>query len=223
MKYKSLFLVVLLFVSVLLCAEKAGSVKFVMGNVKYKPNNNSAFVKLRLNDALQMDGTLKIEMDSEIEILWTDNTTSNFKDNQTVQIRSMYEKTHKRSSWINTLKDRVNQLSLDNKQEAISVAGVRRDEAEVKTESELYWDAGSPVSLDKAVELFELQKYTDAIPLFLKVIEQGPLQRNAETARGYLILGYDKINDLKNRDLQIQKLQEDFPNSTLMDNLDIKK
>lgn len=208
--------------SSVLSAEKAGVVKFILGEAKYKYNNNAAFKHIGLNDEIFMEGILKTELDSEVGIQWTDNTTANLKGNQTILVRKLYDQTHKTTAWSKLLQDRLMLFSLQTKQVASSVAGIRRDEVEVKAENELYWDMEKPVRLDEAVELYQQQEFIEAIKLFLEIIEQAPLQKEAETARGYLILCYDKTNDHANRDLQIQKLKDDFPDSTLLEKLDIK-
>jgi hypothetical protein len=188
--------------------------------VMYKANASSAYIRADLNQPIASEGWLKIDLDSEAEILWTDdNTTSLLTANQQISINALMTQIHQNSSWSNSLQKKIGALSLQNKQKAVTVAGVRRDEVEIKTESELYWDVEPLTSMDEAMASFQQGKYADAIKLFLAIVEQAPLRKDAETARGYLILCYDKTANKQGIALQIQKLKTDFPNSTLLESL----
>jgi tetratricopeptide (TPR) repeat protein len=222
MKLTMLLLVLLYLISFLFAADNTGIVKYVCGEVKYKAGNSAKFTNLSINDTVQLNGTIKTGLDSEVEIKWSDKTVSKLSANKTSLVSALYDETHKSGNWKGKLNDKLNQLSLQNKQKSTTVAGVRRDEAEVKVESDLYWDTEPMIALDKAVEVFQKQKYAEAIPLFLQIIEQAPLNKAAESSRGYLIISYNETGDKDQRDFQIQKLKEDFPNSILIESLDIK-
>lgn len=223
MKKIIVLLVLLYMVSCLFAADNKGIVKYLCGEVKYKAGNSAKFINLSINDTVQLNGTIKTGLDSEVEIKWSDKTVSKLSANKTSLVSALYDETHKSGNWKGKLNDKLNQLSLQNKQKSTTVAGVRRDEAEVKVESELYWDTEPMIALDKAVEIFQKQKFAEAIPLFLQIIEQAPLNKAAESSRGYLIISYNETGDKDQRDFQLQKLKEDFPNSILIESLDIKE
>lgn len=221
---KSIVLILLLLICMtnLLFAEKAGEVKFVCGDVKYKSPNSSKFTKISIKDIIDMNGVLKTEMDSEVEIKWLDNTTSTVSANKTVSVKKVYDESRKSKSRFNKLEDKLNQLSMQNKQTASTVAAIRRDEAEDKVESELYWDVDPAISLNSAIELYQQQKLEDATKIFQKIVEQAPLSKDAENSIGYLIIIFDKTGDQKNLDLYKKKLHDDFPNSQFKDLVDNK-
>jgi len=200
-------------------AEKVGTLRYIMGKVMYKATTNAAYTKAVINQTIVSEGWLKIDLDSEAEILWSDNTTSLLTTNQQTSISALMAQARKNSSWSNSLQKKINALSLQTKQPAVTVAGVRRDEVEIKTESELFWAAETLIPIDDAITLFQAEKYSEAVKQFLAIVEQAPLRKDAETARGYLILCYDKLGDKKNLTLQIQKIKSDFPNSSLIENL----
>lgn len=221
---KSIVLILLLLICMtnLLFAEKAGEVKFVCGDVKYKSPNSAKFTKISIKDIIDMNGVLKTEMDSEVEIKWLDNTTSTVSANKTVSVKKVYDESRKSKSRFNKLEDKLNQLSMQNKQTASTVAAIRRDEAEDKVESELYWDVDPAISLNSAIELYQQQKLEDATKIFQKIVEQAPLSKDAENSIGYLIIIFDKTGDQKNLDLYKKKLHDDFPNSQFKDLVDNK-
>lgn len=216
---QTIIIITFCLIAITLQAEKAGTLHFIMGKVMYKANTNTAYVPAEINQAISREGWLKTELDSEAEILWTDNTTSTVQANQQISINTLITQAHKSGSWSNNLQQKVSALSLQNKQKATSVAGVRRDEVELKAESELYWDMEPLESIDDAISLFQQEKYSNAAKAFQKVVEQAPLRKEAETSHGYLILCYEKLGDKKNLELQIQKLRADFPNSPLLESL----
>lgn len=222
MKYIILAFIILYLASCLCAADNTGVVKYVCGDVKYKASNSTKFVNLSINDKVQLNGTIKTGLDSEVEIKWSDKTVSKLAANKTSLVSTLYDDAHKTGNWKGKLGDKLNQLSLQNKQKSTTVAGVRREEADVKVESDLYWDTEPMPSLEKAVEIFQKQKYEEAIPLFLQIIEQAPLNKAAESSRGYLIISYNETGDVAKRDYHIQKLKEDFPNSILIESLDIQ-
>ena len=205
--------------SLTLHAEKVGTLRYLMGKIMYKATASSAYTKAVINQPITMEGWLKIDLDSEAEILWNDNTTSLLAANQQTSIKALMTQVRKNSSWSNSLQKKINALSLQTKQPAVTVAGVRREEVDIKAESELYWAVDTLIPLDDAINLFQAEKYSEAVKQFLEIVEQAPLRKDAETARGYLILCYDKLGDKQNLTFQIQKIKSDFPNSTLIENL----
>jgi hypothetical protein len=104
-----------------------------------------------------------------------------------MSIKSLYDLAHEKRGWTTQIKDKAKNMGLQQKNRA-EVAGIRRDEVELKSESELYWDADPMVSVFDVIALYEQHKLSEAIPLFKTVIEQGPLHKDAEMAIVFLSL-----------------------------------
>jgi hypothetical protein len=75
------------------------------------------------------------------------------------------------------------------------------------------------VDVDEALGKYEEEKYLEAMPLLLKVIEQDPLNHDAEISHLALILIYEELGEIAKRDKQITILKKDFPSSQFIQDL----
>ncbi len=66
-------------------------------------------------------------------------------------------------------------------------------------------------------------KIISLIEIFEKVIEQSPLDKDAELSHICLIMIYDELGDKVNLHKHIKQLKEDFPDSSVPDSLPLKK
>jgi tetratricopeptide (TPR) repeat protein len=202
-----------------LCAQNLGVIRFVLGDVQYRSNQNSPWKTAALNQAIEPGSILKTGLDSSVEILWSTNMSSNIGAGKSIVSKDLYDEVHKKQQWVKQLKDKASNLSLQSKQKATTVAGIRRDEVEIKSQSDLYWDMDPLQSLDEAIALFETKEFDSAIRAFDKVIDQGPLKKDAELAHTYLILIYEEQKNVNAMKKQIGVLRTDFPRSVMLDSL----
>jgi len=216
---KICFILAMLLVLVAVFAQPVGKIRYAVGDVLYRPNQNAAWKAVDLNMTVEQGGMIKTGLDSTVEILWNSNLASTVVAGKTLFIRNLHDEVHQKQKWVSQVKDKSDMLSLQSKQRASTVAGIRRDEVEIKSQSELFWDMEPLQSLDEALELFEKRDFNLAIPKFHKVIEQGPLKKDAEIAHSYLILIYEEQKNLPAMKKQIGILREDFPRSAILDSL----
>jgi len=201
-----------------LLAINTGTIRFIKGEVLYRPNTNAQWRVPKIKETVEMNGTIKTGIDSSVEILWNDNTISKLEAKREFTIKTLWDLAHDKKEWTGQVKDKINSFCLQQKNRA-EVAGIRKEEAEVKTESELFWDVDPLVDVFDAVELMEKKEYITAIPLFEKVIEQAPLNKDAELALACLILIYSEQKDPKLMSKYIGILKQDFPQSTFIESL----
>lgn len=202
-----------------LCAQNLGVIRFVLGDVQYRSNQNSPWKTATLNGVIEPNSIIRTGLDSSVEILWSSNLSSSITAGKSVTLRDLYDEVHKKQQWVTQLKDKASNLSLQSKQRATTVAGIRRDEVEIKSQGDLFWDMDPLQNLDEAIALFESQNYTAAITALKKVIDQGPLKKDAELAHTYLILIYEEQKNPALMKKQIGILRADFPRSTMLDSL----
>jgi Tfp pilus assembly protein PilF len=69
----------------------------------------------------------------------------------------------------------------------------------------------------------DIRDYTKAVEIFEKVIEQSPLDKDAELSHTCLIMIYDELGDKVNLQKHIKQLKEDFPDSSALDSLPPEK
>ena len=224
MKKSFLMIISLLLVCATVFAlEKVGVVKLVVGNANYKASNSAKLNPLNINDEIHMEGTIQTELGSKVKIQWLDKTLFTVDADQSVQVAAIYEKTHQSSSSSKKLLGKLKQLTAQNSSSPTSVAGIRRSEVEGSNESELYWAVDPQIPISKPIELFQQQLYDEAIELFQKIVEQAPLSKDAETARGFLIICFERKGDEKNKNLQLELLRKDFKDSALLESYDTKE
>ena len=198
-------------------AAQVGKIRFFSGDVQYRTNQNQAYKPASINLPISEDGCLKTGPDSYVEIVWESGITSTVNASSQVGIRKLMEDASSKQNWMNKLETKVGNLKLQNKRRASGTAGIRRDEAEVTTDSLLFWVLDPQQDINEAIDLYEMKQYTKATPLFEKVVIQAPLKRDAELAHAYLILIYNAAGDKANMQKHINALMQDFPNSATLD------
>lgn len=188
-----------------------------MGDVQYRSNQNAAFRSVELNAKVEANGFIKTGPDSEVTINWNSGLSSEIKSNKTIDISNLYNEVHKKTKWVSQLKNQASSLALYNKKETSTGGAIRRSEVVISKQSELYWVMEPLESLEDAIALFDNRKYPEAITKLQKVIEQGPLKRDAEIAHSYLIMIYEDQNNATALRKQINLLKSDFPKSSLLE------
>jgi tetratricopeptide (TPR) repeat protein len=196
-----------------------GKINFFLGEVQMKDNQNLAYKTATMNAVVHQEGYVKTGPDASLEIKWTNGCVSKVDPNKQLSIAKLLEEANANPNWRNKLANKASGLKLQSKQSAKSVAGIRRDEVEVKKESSLFWYTETPLVIDDAIAFFDNKNYTSAIPIFEGVIEQGPLKRDAELAHTYLILIYDELGDKTKMKQHVETLKADFPESSTLDSL----
>jgi len=200
-------------------ATVIGKIKFINGEAWYRDNQNKAYGKTILGAAVDSEGFIKTGLDSQVEIAWNNSMVSTLPANREVSIGKLWEEEKSKPTFKNRLLENMHNLRLQNNRRASSEAGIRREEAVVEQDNSLFWSAEEPITLDDAIALYDAGDTKKAIPAFLKVIEQGPLAKEAEMAHGYLILIYDEAGDKAKALQELNTLKEDFPESTILDKL----
>lgn len=200
-------------------ATPVGKVNFYLGDVQIKDNQNQAYRPAVLNGIVHQEGFVKTGPDASIEIKWTNGCVSKVSSNSQKSIAKLLEESNANPNWRNKLASKASNLKLQSKQSAKSVAGIRRDEVEVKKESSLFWYTETPLNLDTAQAFFDNKDYASAIPIFEGVINQGPLKKDAELSHSYLILIYDELGDKAKLKQHVDSLKADFPDSSTLDSL----
>ncbi|PKN78499.1 MAG: hypothetical protein CVU48_08185 [Candidatus Cloacimonetes bacterium HGW-Cloacimonetes-1] len=202
-----------------LAGQNLGKIRFPLGDVQYRSNSNSPWKAAALNAEIEPNSVIKTGLDSSVEILWDTNLSSTVGPNKTVTMRNLYDETNQKQKWANQVKVKASTMNLKAKQRATTVAGIRREEVEIKSQSELYWDMEPLQNIDDAIILYESQKYPEAILKFRKVIEQGPLKKAAEIAHSFLILIYKDQANTTAMKAEITTLKADFPNSEILESI----
>lgn len=210
-------------ISIQLGASQVGKIRFIIGEVQYRPNQNQPYKSAALDLPVAEDGFLKTGPDSSVEVLWTGGGTTTVPANRQVGIRKLLEEASAKQNWKNKLENKVGNLKLQNKRRASSTAGIRRDEAEVSRDSLLYWYIDEQQDIAEPITLYETKQYNKAITLFEKVIYQAPLKKDAELSHAYLILIYDALGDTAKLKKHVALLKQDFPESTTLDSLPTDK
>ncbi|MDD4309339.1 MAG: hypothetical protein PHO32_03085 [Candidatus Cloacimonetes bacterium] len=206
-----------------LTAATVGKIRFILGEVFYKETQSQIYKTAILNANVSEDGFIKTGLDASAEIEWNSGVTSTVKANTQISISKLLQQANSNPTWKNKMKESLNNLKLQNPRNASSVAGIRRDEAEVKKENSLLWFQDPLQSMEDAIALYEAKDFPKAITAFQKVINQGPLKKDAEHSHAYLIMIYDEQNDKVNQQKHIELLKSDFPDSALMENLPVDK
>jgi len=212
-------LLILLLGSTILLSAPLGKIRFLIGEVHYRKNQNAPWKSVTLNQEIELAGFIKTGPGSTAEILWNNNLSTTVTAKSQVAVKQLYDELNSQKKWVQQVKDKVSGLSLQNKQKTSTAAGIRREEAQLEIQTELYWDAVPLQDIQEAVDLFERREFNLAIPLFLLVIEQGPLAKEAELAHGYLILSYEELKNTAKRDEHIRILKTDFPQSSIIPSL----
>ncbi len=202
-----------------LSAEIVGKIRFILGEVHYKDSQNLSYKIAALNTQVNSQGYIKTGPGATAEIQWTNGSVYIVEANKQESISKLLAEANSNTNWNNKLWDKVNNLKQQNKQGARSVAGIRREEAEVKKESQLFWYMEEPPNIDSAVELYEKREFAKAIPIFEKVINYGPLKREAEMSHAYLILIYGEMKDKTKQKKHVDLLKADFPDSSMLNSL----
>jgi len=218
MKKVLLAAIILLAISVL-PAEIVGKIRFLLGEVQYKDTQNLSYKIASLNTQVNSDGFIKTGPDATAEIQWTNGSVTIVEANKQMSISKLLAEANSNTNWKNKMWDRVNNLKQQNKQGARSVAGIRREEAEVKQESQLFWYMDEVPDFDAAVVLYDKGDFSKAIPIFEDVITFAPLKREAELSHAYLILIYSELGDKVKQKKHVNLLKADFPNSPTLDSL----
>jgi len=200
-------------------ATVIGKIKFINGEAWYRDNQNKAYVKTTLGSPVDSEGFIKTGLDSEVDIAWNNNMVSTIGANREANIGKLWEEEKAKPTFKNRLLENLHNLRLQSNRRATSEAGIRREEAVVEQDNSLFWSSEDTITLDDAIAMYDAGDTKKAIPAFMKVIEQGPLAKEAEMAHGYLILIYDEAGDKTKALQELSTLKEDFPASTILDKL----
>lgn len=199
----------------ILLAAPVGKIRFLVGDVQYKEHQNAPWKKATLNQDVEPTASFKTGIDSKVEIIFSGNQSHTIEARMTLTIKKIQQDMQSQQKWTAQVREKASNMSLQNKQRNTNVAGIRREEADIK-KSDLYWYIPPRQDIQEALDLFDLKEYQKAIPKFELVIEQGPLKRDAEIARTMLILIYDELKDKPRQKSHYDALKRDFPQSELL-------
>lgn len=215
---RTLITLIIALTVVCLFSEVVGKIRFMVGEVQYKEGLNLSYKNATMNTPVHREGYFKTGPGSSVEVQWTNGSVSTVEANSQLAISKLLLDASTNANWKNKLWDKVNNLKTTNRS-ASAVAGIRREEAEVKKESELFWFQETIYYLQDAVDLYDRNEYARAIPIFEGVIQQAPLKKDAELSHAYLIMIYDELGDKVKQKKHIELLKADFPNSSTLDSL----
>lgn len=202
-----------------LAAEVVGKIYFVSGTVEYKENLNAPFKVATRNMQVHMDGYLKTGLAAKAEINFDNGARAVVEQNKNTGIRLLLEEANAQGGWSDKVKRQIKNLSLPQNRESSAVAGIRRTEAQAEKKSDYFWEIEEAADLQTAMSFYDQGKYTEAIPLLAKVIEQGPLLEDAEISHLLLAMIYEEQQNPIARDKHLSTLRKDFPHSQFLDNL----
>lgn len=215
------YLIITLFMLLILslAAQEVGKIAFFAGDVQYKTGKNTAFKKANLNMAISMDGYIKVGLAAEADIVFDNGGRHVIKQNQTVSVREIFELASQKGG-ISKLKQQVSKLSLINRPEATTTAGIRRHEVGLDGEVTYFWGDEEVPSLMQAQLFFEEEEYEQAIPLLEEVIDYDPLSEDAELGHAILIIIYEEQGKEELKDEHIGFLRRFFPQSHYLELID---
>ena len=172
---------------------------------------------------VEPEGYIKTGPDSKAEIQWNNGIKSVINANTQINISKLQADALNNPNYRINLRDRINNLRVQNeKRDANQVAGIRKKEEEIIPESELFWYS-EQYNVKDALTFMDAKNYPQAIEIFEKVIEQSPLDKDAELSHICLIMIYDELGDKVNLHKHIKQLKEDFPDSSALDSLPPEK
>ena len=213
------------FAGIILCLFPApvGKIRFLVGEVQYKTSLNLTYKPATLNMEVEPEGYIKTGPDSKAEIQWNNGIKSVINANTQINISKLQADALNNPNYRINLRDRINNLRVQNeKRDANQVAGIRKKEEEIIPESELFWYS-EQYNVKDALTFMDAKNYPQAIEIFEKVIEQSPLDKDAELSHTCLIMIYDELGDKVNLQKHIKQLKEDFPDSSALDSLPPEK
>ena len=219
-------MLIITFAGIILCLFPApvGKIRFLVGEVQYKTSLNLTYKPATLNMEVEPEGYIKTGPDSKAEIQWNNGIKSVINANTQINISKLQADALNNPNYRINLRDRINNLRVQNeKREANQVAGIRREEEEIIPESELFWYSEPKYKVKDALNYMDAKNYPQAIEIFEKVIEQSPLDKDAELSHTCLIMIYDELGDRVNLQKHIKQLKEDFPDSSALDSLPPEK
>lgn len=218
MKKLGLFVLMVGLLASITAAEVVGKIRFQIGEVQYRETQNQSYKLTTLGISIHKEGYLKTGPGSSVEVQWNNGSVSKVESNTQIAISKLLADASVSANWNSKLKARIKNLQTQ-KRSASSEAGIRREEAEVKKESQLFWYQDTIYDLQEAIDYYEQNDFTKAIPVFEGVIQQGPLKKEAELSHAYLILIYEVQGNKLKLKKHIELLKADFPNSTTLDSL----
>ena len=213
------------FAGIILCLFPApvGKIRFLVGEVQYKTSLNLTYKPATLDMEVEPEGYIKTGPDSKAEIQWNNGIKSVINANTQINISKLQADALNNPNYRINLRDRINNLRVQNeKRDANQVAGIRKKEEEIIPESELFWYS-EQYNVKDALTFMDAKNYPQAIEIFEKVIEQSPLDKDAELSHICLIMIYDEQGDKVNLQKHIKQLKEDFPDSSALDSLPPEK
>jgi len=218
-------MLIITFAGIILCLFPApvGKIRFLVGEVQYKTSLNLTYKPATLNMEVEPEGYIKTGPDSKAEIQWNNGIKSVINANTQINISKLQADALNNPNYRINLRDRINNLRVQNeKRDANQVAGIRKKEEEIIPESELFWYS-EQYNVRDALTFMDAKNYPQAIEIFEKVIEQSPLDKDAELSHICLIMIYDEQGDKVNLQKHIKQLKEDFPDSSALDSLPPEK
>ena len=190
-------MLIITFAGIILCLFPApvGKIRFLVGEVQYKTSLNLTYKPATLNMEVEPEGYIKTGPDSKAEIQWNNGIKSVINANTQINISKLQADALNNPNYRINLRDRINNLRVQNeKRDANQVAGIRKKEEEIIPESELFWYS-EQYNVKDALTYMDAKNYPQAIEIFEKVIEQSPLDKDAELSHICLIMIYDELGD----------------------------
>ena len=99
----------------ILGAEPAGKIRFIFGDVHYRINPNAGWTIPKINSELEMNGVIRTGSNSNVEIIWKDNTITKLDASREMSIKSLYDLAHEKRGWTTQIKDKAQKMGLQQK------------------------------------------------------------------------------------------------------------
>lgn len=194
-----------------------GKVSFFAGDIQVAVEGTNNWEKIKLNSKIASNHILKLIEDSELEIVWNNGETSELSGPKTVKIAELLKTVKVQTGLLDRVKKKVGILLSDNESANVrGVAGVRRSEVNIDEKDSLYWQPINEVNFNDGYTAFKDNNFEKATQIFEEIVQQNPLNRQAEIARACLITIYTEQNNTEKAREHYKAFVQDFPNSELL-------
>ncbi len=212
-----LFLAVIIFTANICLAQTAiGAVSFLLGDSEYSTDGSANWKKLKMDDKIHSDWTIKTGTDSELEIIWDNGETSSVGANSTIKVLDLIKDLKVETEWLDRVKNKLALLlSSTDDQKIQGVAGVRREEASVEKKDSIYWMELKEADFNEGYEAFRNNDFDKSIKIFEEVVKQSPLSKRAEISRACLITMYKEKGEEQLALKHLNAFMNDFPKSDM--------
>lgn len=210
------FILIAIVLSLSFSQGTKGKVSFLLGKATYQVEGTKKWNSIKLDDKVFQNWIVKTSSDAELEISWENGTTSEISSDETIALKSLLKDIKVETSWFDRMKSKLQILFAKSSNSKVKdVAGIRQSEVNISKKDSLYWEALPKTDFNEAYALYINNEWKKAATLFEEVIEQNPLNKNAEISRSCLIIIYSEQGDKIKATEHLSHFISDFPESDL--------